>query len=304
MKNKILWAALAALMVLTLLGGCQLAVPDDGTGDGTDAGQDKLCGAFITLDYLNISEPYITINWKGEPEFSYPESRLYATRTEDENGYNKYAFEDAEGFSYFIVRMQSPDGYGSYSTSYADGPIQAGGISISDNDLSLSCTICFDVHAYCEVYVNPVYQTPDGEVYTVPGDGMSFGSIYEGDVGSTTYSTTNTETINGETVTSTNEVTVSITGCNTVQKAVLKQMDENDQIVDEAVITQDSIPESIRVLPDTAYMMLEEHSIDREGNAVVKRTLVDTSEGYFYVQFTGEHGIVVPSMVTLEHSGQ
>ncbi|MEM5769845.1 MAG: hypothetical protein AAGU32_16385, partial [Bacillota bacterium] len=237
---------------------------------------------------------------KGEPEFSYPETRLYATRTEDENGHVNYTFEGVEGFPFFVVRIEDLDGYGMYSTGISDNSIQYGSIEVSDAGLTLSGTICFDVHTECMVFVNPVYQTPDGEVYATPGEGMGFGSVWEGSMGSTTYSDTSTETINGETVTRTNEVTVFITGSNTVQQAVLKQMDENDQVISRDVITQDSIPESIRVSPDTAYMILEEHCIDAEGNAAVKRTLMDMDEAYFNVQFTGEHGIVIPSMVTLE----
>mgnify|MGYP000933922645 FL=1 len=47
--NKRTGAALAALMILATLGGCQLAVPDAGA-----AGPDMLCGVFATLEPLDF----------------------------------------------------------------------------------------------------------------------------------------------------------------------------------------------------------------------------------------------------------
>jgi hypothetical protein len=293
--NKTICAALAVLMLAALLGGCQLAIPE-----GEASGQDVLCGVFITLEYLDISEPEITINWKGEPEFSYAEARIYATRTKDENGHPSYAFDGVVGFRLFSV-IQG-EGNEAYKMTVSDGSIQQIQASYINNDVSLTGTICFDVHANCEVYANPVYQTPDGQVYATPGEGLWFDTIFEGDVGSTTLSATNTQTVNGETTTSKNEVTISITGSNTNQLSVLKQMDENDQVISQTEITQDNIPESIRIQPDCAYMLHEEHGVDSEGKTTIKRTLLNTEEQYFNVGFTGDNGIVMPYAVTLEKS--
>ena len=297
MKNKILFAALAALMMLTLLGGCQLARPDD----GTDAGRDTLCGVFITLDYLDISEPEITLDWEGEPQFFYPEARVYATRTEDENGFFDYTFEGIEGYRFFMVQTQNADGT-IYHSSIVEAPMEDVLTQISDNGTMISGTIYFDVHCSdCVMFANPVYQMQDGRVYMVPGTGTGAEIMGEGINLTVTLSETTTQTTDGETNTKTMEVKITAQGLNTNQEVILKQMDENDQVVDETVITQDSIPETIRVLPDTAYMILEEHCIDVEGNTMVKRTLVDTSAEYFNVRFTGEHNIFIPSVVTLVH---
>jgi len=298
MKSKIMLAALAALMVLTLLAGCQLAKPDA----EQDAGRDTLCGVFITLEYLDIGEPEITLNGKGEPQISYSEMRIYATHPEDENGVSPYyTFKGIEGYCFFSIREKEADG-SFYHRSFADNVIQDRLTKIGDNSTMISGTIYFDAH--CSDFVifpNPVYQTQDGGVYVVPGEGTAIGNPTEGDNISLTLSETASQTADGETITKTMEVSITAQCLNTNQEVILKQIDENDQVVDETVITQDTIPDNVRVLPDTAYMILEEHCIDGEGNAVVKRTLVDTSAAYFYVQFTGEHGIVEPSLVSLEH---
>lgn len=89
MRNKWIAAVLAALTTVSLLGGCQLALADD----SEDAGRDIFCGVFITLEYMDIGEPEISMNWKGEAEFTYPEQRVWATRSDDENGAAEFTFE-------------------------------------------------------------------------------------------------------------------------------------------------------------------------------------------------------------------
>lgn len=304
--RKLILAALAALMILTLLGGCQLAVDDDEMNPGAD----RLCGVFVTLDYLDISfedqELEIPLNWNGDPSsIVFPETRIYATRTENENGSVDYTFDGIEGFRLFSVEIDSHDGYGSYSSSFGDEAIQDGNFSVSDEEISLSGTIYFDVHYSCVVYANPVYQTPDGQVYMTSGTGISFGGEQtEGSAGSTSLSATTTETIDGEETSHTTKVEIKVAAVNTNKKVILKQLNSSDQIIMQTEITQDDIPESIKIEKNTAYMIMEEHCIDHENNASVKRTLLKPDEEFLGASFTGDNGIIKSYPVILEHEGK
>ncbi len=302
--RKTILAALAALMILTMLGGCQLAVDDDEMNPGSD----RLCGVFVTLEYLDISfeeqELEIPFNWNGDPNnIVFPETRIYATRTEDENGHVDYTFDGVEGFRLFSVKTDSPDGLGSYSSSFGDDAIQDGHISVSDEEVSLSGTIYYDVHYPCSVFPNPVYQTPDGQVYLTSGTGISFGGErMEGISGSTSLSATTTETIDGVETSHTTEVEVKVEALNTNKKVVLKQMDSDDEIIAQTEITQDDIPESIAVQNNTAYMIMEEHCVDYENKDSVKRMLLKPDDEFLGVCFTGDNGIIESYPVTLEHA--
>lgn len=302
MKNKTGFAALAALMVLMLLAGCQLAVPDDEIAGGE---KDTLCGVFITLEYLDAGAGEtieLPPNWNGDMnDIVFPETRIYATRHEDENGYINYTFDGVEGFRFFMIQQAGADG-SNYSSSVVEGPFVDTKINVGTNDTRLSGTIYYDAHLpRFSLYPNPVYQTSDGEVYMVPGTGTGVESMGEGNSMTMTISETATETVDGVETSSTMEVEIKAESLNTNQKVVLKQMDENDQAISQAEITQDNIPESLSVLPDTAYMVLEEHTVDYEGKAVTKRTLVKPDEAFFNVRFTGDNGIIESHMVTLNN---
>ncbi len=302
MKSKIWAAALAALMTITLLAGCSLAVPDEETEAG---GKDTLCGVFITLEYLNAGEDEtieLPPNWNGDMnELQFPETRIWATRHKDENGFVDYTFDGVEGFKFFMTKEDQSDG-SQYTSSVVEGPFQDTKTNVGTNDTHLSGTIYFDVHrSSFSLYPNPVYQTPNGEVYMVPGTGTFTDSMGEGNSMTMTISETSTETVDGVETSHTMGVEIKAESLNTNQKVVLKQMDENDLMIAQTEITKGAIPESITVLPDCAYMILEEHCTDYEGKAIVKRTLIKPDEAFFNVRFTGENGIVEAQMVTLEN---
>jgi len=306
--RKTIIAALAALMILlTMLGGCQLAVDND----EMNPGKDRLCGVFVTLDYLDMSfadKPIeIPPSWNGDPNsIVFPERRIDATRTEEKNGHVEYTFDGIEGFRLFEVKVDNSEENGSYWTSMSDSGIEDVHVKISDESVHLSGTISYDVHTSSfSIYANPVYQTPDGQVYMANGSGMSFeGEQIEGTSGSTTLSETTTENTNGEETSHTTEVEIKVEAVNTNKKVVLKQMNSSDQIVAQTDITQDDIPESIQIDKNTAYMIMEEHCVDYEGKTSVKRTMLSTDETILGARFTGDNGIIETTPVTLEHAGE
>ncbi len=298
MRNKTIFALLL-IWILLPFGGCQLAVADD----SDSRSQDKLCGVFITLDYVDttLSSTELPADWNGDPSrISFAEQPIYAEKHEDPNGTADYTFNGISGFRFFTVT--TGEGGSDCLRSVIDDEIQEGNLSVSDDTIDLSGTIYFDVHASCCVYANPVYQTPDGRIYMESGEGMSFGTLQTADSGgSTALSETKTETVDGKLKSRTINIKINVQAMNTNKHIVLKQMDASDRVVAKTDITQGGIPESIRICADTAYLILEENSVDFEGNAAVKRTLLNPGEDTVNVHFTGDRGIVQAYAISLEH---
>ena len=299
--NKRTGAALAALMILATLGGCQLAVPDAGA-----AGPDMLCGVFATLEPLDFGmEKTVELppGWNGNPDDIFTDSagqRIYAQRISGGSGdAGDYVFEGLTGSRLFVAEMAQ--GNATYHATVADGAITDVHVAYSDADMKLTGTLLFDVHEPCRVYANPVYQTPEGDVYVVQGQGLFFDAPQpEGSCGSTTISASTTVTRDGVQFTQTTEVELKIEAVNTNREIVLKQMDSEDRVVARTSVVPDNIPASVQVLADTAYIILEEHGLDYQGKAAVKRTLLAADSHFFNVRFTDDNGIVRTTAVALE----
>lgn len=296
--RKTILTVLAALMILTMLTGCQLAVENDEA-----EGEDVLCGVFITLDYVEAAQPEEEIelppNWNGDPnDIIFPETRFYATSHEDEHGFVDYTFDGVEGISCFMVQQGEDEGR--YTATKFGPQIQDGHTMITNDNASLAGTLLFDVNKNCMIYANPVYQTPDGEVYMIPGNCMGFGEMSEGGGGSTKLSATRTETIDGEKVSRTFDVEIKIEAVFSNKKVVIKQMDSEDQLIADEVITKEDIPKTLRLLHNTVYVIVEEHYTDKEGGNAVKRELADIDAESLGVRFAGENGIVHTYPIELE----
>ena len=306
MNRKI--AAVLAVLIMVMLSGCQLAVAED-TIPG--ASKNALCGVLVTLEPLDTGmEETIEIppGWNGNLDaIVFPEERIYATRTVSDDVVD-YSFDGVDGYRLFAA-IEQIEGMQPYWATYSDEEIQNRSTNIMsgvneempEDTVALTGTILFDVHEPCRVYANPVYQTPKGEIYVVQGQGLWMDELQtEGSCGSMELSATTTETVGDSTSSRTLDVEINVEGVNPNERIVLRQMDAQDKVLERTEITKGSIPESIRLLAETAYMMLEEHGVDFEGKAFVKRTVLAADEEQFGARFAGEKGIILSYPVTLE----
>ena len=309
MNKKILIFALL-MAIMTLLGGCQLAKEDEAEAQNRDV----LCGVFVTLEPIEPAPTEtvidLPVDWNGNINdvlFNEEDSRIYATRLEREDGSADYTFEGIEGIRLFSITEKNPNGSETYQSTIGDR--QWLDVSSSYNgtdngsDIKLTGTLCFDVHYPCRIYTNPVYQAADGRVYCTYGNGHYYDMPGQqpGEWGSTAIASTTTETVNGEAASRRLEAVVKLSGANTNKQIVLKQIDGEDMVINQTVITPDDIPESVRVLPDTAYMILEEHGIDTDNKNVIGRSLIKADAEFFSAPFTEENGIIESYPVTLAH---
>ncbi len=301
MKNRRLLPVVLALMLLPFV-GCQLADPSD----GSVTGQDRLCGIFITTEPLDFSSDEEEINivpsWDGLNAVAVnpQDSRIYATRHDiTTNGHKNwdFTFDGLEG-----VRLLEPSvmyNDEEYRPSIFDNEIDGIFTNISNDALSITGTIYTDIHYPLIIYTNPVYQTPEGEVYVTNGQGMLINSV--GSIASTKLTGATSETVNGVTSQKSMELELKIEAINTIDKIILKQMNDNNEMIVQIDITKEHIPESVSIMPDTAYIIMEQHSVDGSDKAVVDRSILKTDDNFFTARFTGDKGLIQLYRVSLTH---
>ncbi len=259
------------IMILALvLCGCQLAKPEA----GTQKEKDMLVGVFITEEHLDLfnMEAYLqnslgalsggTVSIEDSAQYS---NRIWGELTEENDGYSSYRFGDLEGSLLASIRIV-PDGImeNAYWRSEAgEGlcDVSFGHFSVDDGSRQeLSGTVYFsDTHPDPCLFFNPVYQTPEGDVYLLSGQGTSFGSGFGG---SATHSLKeeNKWTESGEETVFSTEITVTMECVYPARNLVILQMDEDNQILRRREIDPAEAMEELKPEPGCAYILVEEHT--------------------------------------------
>ena len=188
-KSIAMYAGL--LLSVLMLNGCSLAVED--AGDEPAVVQDKLVGAFITTESLDLFDMEAYLNDHAD-EFldgitsgsdsvtidgnAYSE-RLYATvhkHDRKDPGTWEVQFGDAEGICFFDAVWQN-EGEEPFSMVIADEEICDinSHLTVTDTgeEVALTGTMYVlpdDSMEEVRFFVNPVYQTGEGEIYLVAGN--------------------------------------------------------------------------------------------------------------------------------------
>jgi len=273
-------------MVLAL-SGCQLALPFTSPVDPGDTP----IGVFMTLNPLVIHNDD-------------PRGRLYSPT----NAYtfieaaqknfpahlgNDFPFEGVSGMALFAPFVPaSKDSLGTVwlvrDLAVSDQRTDEGS---SEDDttysttLSIAGTIYFSMpaHNYATFFWNPVYQTPQGRVYVVPGDPPSDISIVlydsEGTQGSFCKTEDATTTEGGRTQTSSTKVTVNFSAMFAPQQIVIVQMGKDDSVISRTQYVPGLLPDTLTLQPHTAYFIVETHRLDSQGKESISRAVYahDTS---------------------------
>lgn len=305
-------AALIIISLITLLAccGCQLAVEGQGSMENTDA----LCGAFITFEYLNVDDSFVdSIDWNaamngGQTPFYDPEAqKIYAAR--NDGTHTEYYFEGIEGQRLFNIFISGEEENTSYSSSYSDALLMdrksAYNVTDEGTEITIEATLYVCPRAYgggeeLDCYLNPVYQTPDGQVYMTPGSGLG-ADLSEGCSISQTLSGSTEKTVNGEKEIRSASVKVTVTAIDEIKKYVLKQLDDKDQVISSLDIVKDNIPKEAAFEDKTVYAILEKHCVNAEGKAYIERSFADMSQDYMGIRFINEDGFAEAFVITLKN---
>lgn len=309
MKVKRFFAALLAGAALLTLSGCGLARADA----GVSAGEDRLIGALVTTEYLDLFDFESYFNDHAgqfvdggdivvENSDAY-QRRIYAALTteiltDEETGeqmeHKKYVFDGIDGMGYFAPRVG--DEYGGYIGSHGDKGVTDAHMNIVSTDeedsIILEGTVYVDMGKLdAEYYVNPVYQCADGAVYVTSGSGyLLSGDHGEGEMFSTTLDATTTIAEDGRTRADSCSVTIHLAAMFAPERIVLLQMDENSGVLSRKEYTPGTLPELLELEAGTAYLVVETHKRDGAGEEAVDRELYqsDTENiGTFYAREDG-----------------
>lgn len=291
---------LALMLVLALLlSGCSLARTDIVEETGTDP-SDKLIGAFITLEHLDLFDfesylnDHLSTVLEGGPiegDTSAYENRIYAVQTE-QNGHVDFAFEGLEGYAMFAPTVPQEDPREAYVTTCMDSginEIKTAVHSIDDNiqEQSLEGTMYLAGDAgVVTFYLNPVYQDEEGRVYLVSGQGLSFNCSVGGSSAMTLDNEAST-TVNGEETTQRGSVKVNFEVVSRPEKIVVLQLDADSKVLSRETYAPGTLPQQITPVEGTDYFLVETHN-----GSGVTRKLVEKGTNYLNTFIPLENGIL------------
>lgn len=273
---------------------------------------DRLIGVLITREYLDLfdSDRFLSDNINSPAnggEISGSESaeyqgRLYAglvetIHTNDETGETvksrEYVFNGIDGIRFFAPYIR--DESGSYWSTTTDEGITDGATHFQSTDDGESVTLKGTIFVapnsnLSHFYFNPVYQTSNGEVYAVSGDGVFLGGeSVSGDSWSQKITENRTETYGDTNTTSGTEVEVTVCVIEKPTGIALLQFGSKHELLKKEDLTEGNLPEHIDALPDVQYMIVETSS--SEGG--ISRSLFQREDGFIYAFYCRDDGICI-----------
>jgi hypothetical protein len=306
-RGLIISCCVALLCAVT---GCRLAREDT----GTIPREDRLVGAFITTEYIDLFDfdSYISENAERLPgggilddeNTQKYQGRLYAalvTKTvADETGEmletGEYVFDNIEGIAYFSYEIIGESGY---FASKSDEAISDGHININTGDdtdsRTMEGTIYVTPAAMDVFYVNPVYQSVDGSVYLTSGNGISVSGNArdESQRMTQTLDAAYTVTENGRTKTDDFSVSISVSVMLAPERIVVLQMDTTSNILSRTEYAPGALPEALKPEKNAAYLVVETHKRDMAGNRRVSREIYSDDKENMTTFYAREDGICI-----------
>lgn len=257
------FAILAALVVS--LSGCQLA-QNAGTGDAND----QLVGVYVTTEHVDLfdTEAFLNDNTQkiltGEDIMvdgrQYAE-RLYGKFVEGEDD-PYYEFDGVKGFPFSSLNIkQGKDLESGYDISH----------HLEGGTLDATLYVPTGNHDYT-FFFNPIYQTKAGEVYLVPGAGLSGDLSTAGTSMSQEIKEETTVIIDGTSTQETVRVNCTITSVDLVDRMIWVQMDQNCRMLRKTEVQTSQAPETFTPEPETAFILVENYKADRE--APISREII------------------------------
>lgn len=318
MKNrKWIVIVIGAVLVLTAfgIGFSGMVVLARQTERGT-AETDRLIGVLITEDSIESfdMETYLQNHLSelvNQKEISMPEipadaQRLYATNTLKDVNSLGFSFEGIKGIRFFSCYID-PEGNGDgYWTSGADEGCSDSNWGFKETEDSSriegECTIFSTMSSHEKMFfVNPMYQTTDGRIYVIPGEGEVFSrDIAFYTASSRTLNEKRKMTINGETKTFEAEIKINFSFINPPSSVTLLQYDEENLVIAEQIIKADSIPEEIIPLKNAQYLIIESVVSTPDGTETTERQLLQRKDNYAKVFSVREDDIIVQHSIELK----
>lgn len=303
MNKRILFAAM--LFAVICLAGCQLAKEE-----AAPQQDDRLIGAFITDEFVDLFdfESYISDNAAslsgGGNVISVAGSAKYAEALwakekavtlkgddpADDEEYLEYCFPGVEGMRCFTATRVDPETGDEYVGVDTDDGISDVDAHMIDTDaedaIELSGTVYVApaVRGSSTFFINPVYQTPDGRVYLVSGNGISSDASAEGGAFSQTIEEKTDVAENGKSRQRRTKITVTIQYMQAPESIAIIEMDGEDR-----VLARNEFSSADAFETGAEYLIVETTAADGS----VSRELFDRNDGWIYAFVCREDGVCI-----------
>ena len=210
----------------------------------------------------------------------------------------RYVFPDTEGYVWLCT--EESDESGDYTRMQNDDVFCDGtsAVHVTDEGSSYEFSAALYVpndRTYAVFYCNPIYQTADGRVYALTGQGMSL----SGETGSTaamtqTLTQTLTEAQKGETQTRSFECAIKVQLAARPERVTLFWMDAESGVLRREEYAAGTLPETLRA-EDAEFLLAVETAVDGtqrraiyepEQEAQSLETLFEGDKGFLQMQYT------------------
>ena len=312
---------LFALMIVicVMFTGCSLAQEKEQEDAGLAT--DQLVGMLITMDYFDNGEKDIYEDlpiWNPESSgmadplhyASNQGKRLYATLVPEEYEVDgethttmNYVFPEGTGIPFMNFLVLENEEHENY-WSFADSPeisVTNRHLKVVDEESSfeLSGTIYVDARATDLVLnLNPVHQTPEGEVYALGTFPAGFHAVSMSGCPQTITQKVDT-TIGSEKVSGAT-VTLEIHTVNLPEKYVILEMSQESTVLASGEYTPKEMPRTYFPGEGTAYLILEAHH-----DKGITRTVCDRNDELARIQSfePSDFGILIQGWTSIDWEG-
>lgn len=296
MAKKRLWLLVLALCVF--LSGCSLAQPEDESSQGEDA----LVGVMVTTQPLDLFdmesfvEDNVDVLFRGgavsQSDAARYQNSLFAVWDEAER---RYVFPETEGYLLLNTRQQDEQ-HGEYENVQTSEVFCGTSTHLTYTDEEARHEFATTIYmeavsgAYCQVYVNPIYQTADGRVYAQSGSGVSTNTDDGSRVSmAKTLAQTKQETRNGSTQSRTFrlELTIQLTPAPT--GAEVFWMTADDGVLRQEHYAPGAFPTELDA-QDAEFLLVVERFADGSSTGSIFNAASTDSPGAMY---PGEEGFLI-----------
>lgn len=256
MNKKVICVICLLLAAMMSLSACQLAVPEMKNPDAENPGgvekYDQLMGVLITKGPMEEFDPLALIE-DGEYTENTDDSRVYGTVSE-EGGI--YKFGDIEGTVLVLHEVDE----NCYGFRLSGGPVSDINHSVNAFEEGAKHKIEGRVWVSADaedviLYMNPIYQTPDGRVYVTSNTGSYFdprgGYEYTESLSGET-----TRKENGETYIFSVMVEITVIAAVPDETVTVIQMNENGEEIKRETFLADNMPEEFTTQAGAACLLV------------------------------------------------
>ncbi len=285
-KNRIGIIVIVCVLVVSFVLGVTGAVTfaKDRVKVDDAAISDRLIGVYITTKDPKDEKIYAKlVNYPGE----------------NAEG-KRYVFEGIDGWAFYHAEYKSERGL-SYGESYVDDYIFAEHIGVGSNlelkgSIYLSADRDFDM-----LYFNPIFQTPNGEVYLSPawGEYIGYNSSWTSSL-KTSLNRDYTITEDGKKKTFNTSVDMDIYILDTPISTSIIQFDKDGNVLDKDEYKQDKLPSSISTAKGTEYIIVENYMKSKDGKESISRDMVQNDNNSLYAFICLDNGICTKKSIKVE----